>query len=139
MEPIATRNSLPVNTNFPRPSMNKISNFLGNVSIIEIAIFFAVILKVFGLVPLIIQVSKNKSAEDISIATPIMFLGAFSILCVISFMKGMYGPFFLFLIGAIVAIVLLLQKILYERSKTSIVHEESNRKTDFEFPDPKLE
>ena len=120
---------------------NQLQNTQSNtMDLVGIGVLVAMALKTFGLIPIIVKVAKNKSAEDISIATPIMYLIAFSILATISFLKGFYLPLFLFLGGIAVAVILLVQKINYESSKQSdldkIAQEIDNDPTSFKFPNP---
>jgi len=97
---------------------NQLQNTQSNtMDLVGIGVLVAMALKTFGLIPIIVKVAKNKSAEDISIATPIMYLIAFSILATISFLKGLL-PLFYFG-GIAVAVILLVQKINYESSKQS--------------------
>lgn len=105
-------------------------------------ILLAMCLKVFGLVPIVVKIAQTKSAEDISLATPIMFLIAFLLLALISFKKAFYLPLGLFVIGIAVAVILIVQKVLYENSKSSVEQqinkEIENQQTTFNFPDPNL-
>lgn len=113
---------------------------------VNIAVFIAIALKTFGLIPLVIRVARTQSAEDISYITPIMFLLAFLILCVVSIAKKVYAPILLFLIGITASVVLLIQKIMYENNKTSTDGEGESKidkeimkyHTKFKFPDPNL-
>lgn len=120
----------------------QVQNNQSTMDLAGIGILIAMALKTCGLIPIIVKVAKNKSAEDISIATPIMYLVAFSILATISFLKGFYLPLLLFLGGIAVAIILLVQKINYENSKQSdldkIAHEIDDDPTSFKFPSPYL-
>lgn len=113
-----------------------------NIDLEGWGILFAMTLKVFGLVPIVVKIGQTKSAEDISLATPIMFLIAFLLLALISFKKAFYVPLGLFIIGIAVAIILILQKVLYEKSKNNVeqqINQEiDSQKTTFKFPDPNL-
>lgn len=81
-----------------------------------IGILVAMALKSFALIPTIAQVTKTGTLEEISIVTPIFFMVAFFILFVISFLKKYYIPMLLFIVGTITSIILLVQKIIYDRS-----------------------
>jgi len=117
-------------------------NSWANIDLEGWGILFAMFLKVFGLVPIVVRIAQTKSAEDISLATPIMFLVAFLILALISFKKAFYVPLGLFIIGIGVAVVLIVQKVLYEKSKSN-AEEEINKEiqmqqTNFKFPNPNI-
>jgi len=111
-------------------------------------ILLAMSLKACGQIPLIIKITQTKSAEDISLATPIMFSISFLILAILSFKKRLYIPLFIFIIGIATSVILLLQIILYEKSKSN---NDNNSKSgggdgsgggdehDFKFPNPNLD
>ena len=71
-----------------------------------------------------------------------MFLIAFFLLAIISFKKAFYVPLGLFAVGIAVSVVLIVQKILYENSKSKeeqqINAEIEKQHTTFNFPDPNL-
>jgi|SaaInlStandDraft_5_1057022.scaffolds.fasta_scaffold158952_2 hypothetical protein len=96
------------NTNTPNVA-NKLDYF-------GIGILVAMGLKCFALIPTIAQVAKTGTVEEISIVTPIFYTIAFLVLFIISFLKKYYIPMLLFIIGVVTAIILLVQKIIYEKS-----------------------
>jgi uncharacterized protein with PQ loop repeat len=115
-----------------------------NYDYIGLFILIAMLLKACAQIPLIIKITQTKSAEDISIIMPIMFLAAFSILGAISLKRKLYFPLLIFSIGIATSIILLVQISMYEKSKdTSSSSLDSPRATpsdqtnEFKFPDPK--
>lgn len=82
---------------------------------IDNLIILSFLLISLGLVPIIIQITANKSARDISIGTPIIFIIAFLIISITSYIKSSYKLFGIFVIGLVVSIVLLIQKILFDK------------------------
>lgn len=82
---------------------------------IDNLIILSFLLISLGLVPIIIQITANKSAHDISIGTPIMFILAFLTMTITSYIKGSYKLVGIFGIGLAVSIVLLIQKILFDK------------------------
>jgi hypothetical protein len=82
---------------------------------IDYIIILSFILISLGLVPIIIQITANKSARDISIGTPIIFIIAFLSMCITSYIKRSYKLICVFAIGLAVSIVLLIQKILFDK------------------------
>ena len=126
------------NNEMQQPNVNSWTN----IDLEGWGILLAMCLKVFGLVPIIVRIAQTKSAEDISLATPIMFCVAFLMLALISFKKGFYVPLGLFVIGIGVSIVLIVQKVLYEKSKNGVEQEIDREiehtKTTFNFPDPHI-
>jgi uncharacterized protein with PQ loop repeat len=111
-------------------------------------ILLAMSLKACGQSPLIIKITQTKSAEDISLATPIMFSISFLILAILSFKKKLYIPLFIFIIGIATSVILLLQIILYEKSKNNNDNNKSGgedgssgsgNERDFKFPNPNLD
>lgn len=114
-------------------------DFAGTVILIAMA------LKTFGLIPLIVRIDKTKSAEDVSFATPIMFLIAFVMLGVISLLKGYYLPICLFCVGIIVCIILIVKIGKYEKNKADknknikkINKKIEDYPTKFPFPSPQI-
>jgi hypothetical protein len=108
-------------------------------------ILIAMLIKACAQIPLIIKITQSKSAEDISIIMPIMFLTSFSILGAISLSRGLYFPLLIFVIGIATSIILIIQISMYEKSKdkSQPVQQPSketpdNQRIDFQFPDPKL-
>jgi hypothetical protein len=97
--------------NTPQHNTNQSYDFMG------LFILIAMVIKACAQIPIIIKVTQTKSAEDISIITPIMFLVSFSILGAISLIKKLFLPLFIFIIGIISSIILIIQKISYEKSK----------------------
>ena len=97
-------------------------NFMPNNSkssydVVGLFILFAMLFKACAQIPIIIKVTQTKSAEDISIITPIMFLVSFLILTIISLIKRLFMPLLIFTIGIITSTILIIQKIIYEKSK----------------------
>jgi hypothetical protein len=82
---------------------------------IDYIIILSFILISLGLIPIIIQITVNKSARDISIGTPIIFIIAFLSMCITSYTKRSYKLICVFAIGLAVSIVLLIQKILFDK------------------------
>ena len=107
-------------------------------------ILIAMLIKACAQIPLIIKITQSKSAEDISIIMPIMFLVSFSILGAISLSRRLYFPLLIFVIGIATSIILIIQISIYEKSKDTSepVQQPSkgtpdNQRIDFNFPDPK--
>ena len=108
-------------------------------------ILIAMLIKACAQIPLIIKITQSKSAEDISIITPIMFLVAFSILGAISLNRRLYLPLLIFTIGIATSIILIIQVSMYEKSKNADYEQPPNHQNgapkiqpiDFQFPDPK--
>lgn len=99
-------------------------------------ILIAMLIKACAQIPLIIKITQTKSAEDISIIMPIMFLVSFSILSAISFSRKLYFPLMTFGIGIAVSIILIIQITIYEKSKPN-GESSNNQQNEFQFPDPK--
>lgn len=131
-------------------NVNNFTNF-GNLSpssssydYLGLFILIAMLIKACAQIPLIIKITQSKSAEDISIITPIMFLTSFSILGAISLSRRLYFPLLIFVIGIATSIILIIQISMYEKSKdkSEPVQKPSketpdNQRIDFQFPDPK--
>lgn len=104
-------------------------------------ILIAMLIKACAQIPLIIKITQSKSAEDVSIIMPIMFLVSFSILGAISLNRRLYLPLLIFTIGIATSIILIIQVSMYEKSKNSDYDQPSGapptRPIDFKFPDPK--
>ena len=104
-------------------------------------ILIAMLIKACAQIPLIIKITQTKSAEDISIIMPIMFLASFSILGAISFSRKLYFPLMIFGIGIAASIILIVQISIYEKSKSSVDsssnNQLNNQQNNFQFPDPK--
>jgi len=111
-------------------------------------ILIAMLIKACAQIPLIIKITQSKSAEDVSIIMPIMFLVSFSILGAISLNRKLYFPLLIFTIGIATSIILIIQVSMYEKSKNSDYENPPNhpnggggapptRPIDFQFPDPK--
>ena len=111
-------------------------------------ILIAMLIKACAQIPLIIKITQSKSAEDVSIIMPIMFLVSFSILGAISLNRRLYFPLLIFTIGIATSIILIIQVSMYEKSKNSDYENPPNhpnggggapptRPIDFKFPDPK--
>jgi uncharacterized protein with PQ loop repeat len=99
------------------------------------------LIKACAQIPLIIKITQSKSAEDVSIIMPIMFLVSFSILGAISLNRRLYLPLLIFTIGIATSIILIIQVSIYEKSKNSDYDQPSGelkiQPIDFKFPDPK--
>ena len=100
------------------------------------------LIKACAQIPLIIKITQSKSAEDVSIIMPIMFLVSFSILGAISLNRKLYFPLLIFTIGIATSIILIIQVSMYEKSKNSDYDEPpsgapTTHPIDFQFPDPK--
>jgi len=124
-----------------------------NYDYMGLLILIAMLLKACAQIPLIIKITQTKSAEDISIIMPIMFLVAFCILGAISLKRKLYFPLLIFSIGIATSIILLVQIFMYEKSKNNSPFapgvprdQESigapgatpnDPPIDFKFPDPK--
>ena len=134
-------------------NVNNFNNF-GNLSssssssssydYLGLFILIAMLIKACAQIPLIIKITHTKSAEDISIIMPIMFLTSFSILGAISLNRRLYFPLLIFVIGIATSIILIIQISIYEKSKdnSNPVQQPSkatpdNQHIDFQFPDPK--
>ena len=108
-------------------------------------ILIAMLIKACAQIPLIIKITHSKSAEDISIIMPIMFLTSFSILGAISLNRKLYFPLIIFTIGIASSIILIIQISMYEKSKDTSEQTQqqpakeipNNQPIDFQFPDPK--
>jgi len=101
-------------------------------------ILIAMLIKACAQIPIIIKVTQTKSAEDISIIMPIMFLISFSILAAISLNRKLYMPLLIFTIGIATSIILIIQKSTYEKSKDNNIPELPNyQQNNFQFPDSK--
>jgi len=105
-------------------------------------ILIAMLIKACAQIPLIIKITQSKSAEDISIISPIMFLVAFSILGAISLTRRLYLPLLIFTIGIATSIILIIQVSMYEKSKNADYEQPPTgapkiQPIDFQFPDPK--
>lgn len=131
-----------INTNAINPNANKLNKTM-EWDINNIIVVFAMLLIACGLIPLIVRVAKTQSAKDISYATPILFIIAFFLLLIVSAFKKIYAAFFIFLIGLIASIILLIQKYMHDKNTS---HRESredreidNYNTKFKFPDPSLD
>jgi len=108
-----------------------------NYDYMGLLILIAMLLKACAQIPLIIKITQTKSAEDISIIMPIMFLAAFSILGAISLKRKLYFPLLIFSIGIATSIILLVQISMYEKSKDTSSSTPSDQTNEFKFPDPK--
>ena len=149
----------PQSSQFPKniPSnSNNLNNFQNLTSAtssydtLGLLILIAMLIKACAQIPLIIKITQSKSAEDVSIIMPIMFLVSFSILGAISLNRRLYFPLLIFTIGIATSIILIIQVSMYEKSKNSDYEQPSSnynggggggahptRPIDFQFPDPK--
>ena len=120
---IITDNTMPKKVNSQTANGKPDFDYFG------IGILVAMALKSFALIPTIAQVAKTGTLEEISIVTPIFYMIAFFILFVVSFMKKYYIPMLLFIVGVITSIILLVQKIIYERSGNANSDIKSDKKS----------
>jgi uncharacterized protein with PQ loop repeat len=135
-------------------NLNNLNNFQNLTSAassydtLGLLILIAMLIKACAQIPLIIKITQSKSAEDISIIMPIMFLVSFSILGAISLNRRLYFPLLIFTIGIATSIILIIQVSMYEKSKNADYDNTPNhpnggggapptRPIDFQFPDPK--
>jgi len=114
-------------------------------NVYDYLVVFSMALVSFALVPLVVRIARTQSAKDISYATPIMFTLAFVILTFVSAIKKLYLAFFIFIIGLVISIILLVQKIMYEKNSSNYIDGDSQEDieiedypTKFSFPDPEL-
>jgi uncharacterized protein with PQ loop repeat len=126
------------NNNNMQDLFNMHNNPSSSYDFMGLFILIAMLIKACAQIPLIIKVTQTKSAEDISILTPIMFLISFSILGTLSLMKRLYMPLLIFIIGIATSIILIIQKSTYEKSKDNNIPELPNyQQNNFQFPDSK--
>jgi uncharacterized protein with PQ loop repeat len=128
-------------------NLNNLNNFQNLTSAassydtLGLLILIAMLIKACAQIPLIIKITQTKSAEDVSIIMPIMFLVAFSILGAISLNRRLYFPLLIFTIGIATSIILIIQVSIYEKSKNSDYEQPNGapktQPIDFQFPDPK--
>lgn len=125
-------------------NLQNLSSSSSSYDYLGLFILIAMLIKACAQIPLIIKITKSKSAEDISIIMPIMFLTSFSILGAISLNRKLYFPLLIFAIGIATSIILIIQISMYEKSKdTSKIQpypfkeKPENQRIDFQFPDPK--
>lgn len=112
---------------------------------IGLFILIAMLIKACAQIPLIIKITQTKSAEDISIIMPVMFLISFSILGAISLSRKLYFPLMIFGIGIATSIILIVQISIYEKSKSTVDDSsnnyqnnyQNNQQNNFQFPDAK--
>ena len=107
-----------------------IPNSNSSYDVVGLFILFAMLFKACAQIPIIIKVTQKKSAEDISIITPIMFLVSFLILSIISLVKRLYMPLLIFTIGIITSTILIIQKFIYEKSKKNLLSKSKKNKND---------
>ena len=105
------------NNNKNNSQMN--TSMFKDMTIYSWGILVAMFFKTFALLPTVIKIAKVKTAEDISIVTPVFLLIAFTILFIICIKKKFHLPLLLFLVGIVVSVILLIQKIIYESSKSN--------------------
>jgi uncharacterized protein with PQ loop repeat len=144
--------------NINQSNFNNLNNFQNLTSpnssydTLGLLILIAMLIKACAQIPLIIKITQSKSAEDISIISPIMFLVSFSILGAISLNRRLYLPLLIFTIGIATSIILIIQVSMYEKSKNADYEQPNSgggggggggdsapptRPIDFQFPDPK--
>jgi len=108
--------NVPTSNNYANLTKNAPKTSYPKIDYSGLGILFGMIIQAFALIPIIIKVSINKSAQDISIVTPMMMLFSFILFSVISFIKKFYFPLLIFIIGIVVSGILITQKVLYETS-----------------------
>jgi uncharacterized protein with PQ loop repeat len=139
--------NIPSNLNYLNNFQN-LTSAASSYDTLGLLILIAMLIKACAQIPLIIKITQSKSAEDISIIMPIMFLVSFSILGAISLNRRLYFPLLIFTIGIATSIILIIQVSMYEKSKNSDYEQPSDhpnggggapptRPIDFQFPDPK--
>ena len=109
----------PQSSQFPKniPSNSNNFNFQNltpsnsSYDTLGLLILIAMLIKACAQIPLIIKITQSKSAEDVSIIMPIMFLVSFSILGAISLNRRLYLPLLIFTIGIATSIILIIQQI----------------------------
>ena len=120
---------------------NNLSSPSSSYDYIGLFILIAMLIKACAQIPLIIKITQTKSAEDISIIMPIMFLASFSILGAISLSRKLYFPLMIFGIGIAASIILIVQISIYEKSKSTVDNSSNNQlnnqQNNFQFPDAK--
>lgn len=141
-QPLKNMNLTPPNSN--NFNFKNLTSPNSSYDTLGLLILIAMLIKACAQIPLIIKITQSKSAEDISIISPIMFLVAFSILGAISLNRRLYLPLLIFTIGIATSIILIIQVSMYEKSKNSDNDKSQNnqngaptRPIDFQFPDPK--
>ena len=138
--------NIPSNSN--NLNFQNLSSATSSYDTLGLLILIAMLIKACAQIPLIIKITQSKSAEDVSIIMPIMFLVSFSILGAISLNRRLYFPLLIFTIGIATSIILIIQVSMYEKSKNSDYDNPPNnpnggggapptRPIDFQFPDPK--
>jgi uncharacterized protein with PQ loop repeat len=126
------------NNNNMQDLFNMHNNPSSSYDFMGLFILIAMLIKACAQIPIIIKVTQTKSAEDISIIMPIMFLISFSILAAISLNRKLYMPLLIFTIGIATSIILIIQKSTYEKSKDNNIPELPNyQQNNFQFPDSK--
>lgn len=130
------------NANLNIPNFQNLTSPNSSYDTLGLLILIAMLIKACAQIPLIIKITQSKSAEDISIITPIMFLVAFCILGAISLTRRLYLPLLIFTIGIATSIILIIQVSMYEKSKNSDYElpptgAPKTQPIDFQFPDPK--
>jgi len=125
-------------------NFQNLSSATSSYDTLGLLILIAMLIKACAQIPLIIKITQSKSAEDVSIIMPIMFLVSFSILGAISLNRRLYFPLLIFTIGIATSIILIIQVSMYEKSKNSDYEQPNGgggapptRPIDFQFPDPK--
>jgi len=130
------------NTNLNIPNFQNLTSPNSSYDTLGLLILIAMLIKACAQIPLIIKITQSKSAEDISIISPIMFLVAFCILGAISLNRRLYLPLLIFTIGIATSIILIIQVSMYEKSKNADYEQPPTgapkiQPIDFQFPDPK--
>lgn len=125
--------------------INNLSSPSSSYDYLGLFILIAMLIKACAQIPLIIKITQTKSAEDISIIMPVMFLISFSILGAISLSRKLYFPLMIFGIGIATSIILIVQISIYEKSKSTVDdssnnyqnNQQNNQQNNFQFPDAK--
>ena len=138
-QPQPSQQSQQVSPNFNNFNFQNLTSPNSSYDTLGLLILIAMLIKACAQIPLIIKITQSKSAEDVSIFMPIMFLVSFSILGAISLNRRLYFPLLIFTIGIATSIILIVQISMYEKSKDSSEPSAppSDRPIDFKFPDPK--
>ena len=134
-----------ISSNFNNFNFQNLTSPNSSYDTLGLLILIAMLIKACAQIPLIIKITQSKSAEDISIIMPIMFLVSFSILGAMSLNRRLYLPLLIFTIGIATSIILIIQVSMYEKSKNADYEQPSDhpngapptRPIDFQFPDPK--
>ena len=142
-QPLKNTTLIPPNTN--NFNFQNLTSSNSSYDTLGLVILIAMLIKACAQIPLIIKITQSKSAEDVSIIMPIMFLVSFCILGAISLNRRLYLPLLIFTIGITTSIILIIQVSMYEKSKNADYEQPPNHQNgapktqpiDFQFPDPR--